>query len=356
MSKHFLMGAINKTTSNYEYPQIACKMNKYICPYCNNDVIFRKGKIKQPHFAHKKSTNPCGYYTKPGESQIHKDGKLLMKTLLDNRRCINLYRICESCSYNKKNVFNIRSEEYTDNMSAEKEFKFVFNESKKSADVALLENKEIKYIFEIHYTNKTLDENRPEPWFEIKAETLIHDTNTCKNVNEKGEITIECIRHYKCVSCKYREDEREKRLFKDREQQLERKELLLMGKDDIRTLEIERRVEIERRQFWDKQFEKWKKEGETQRMEMEKQRKIEMEKQRIEMEKQTKKREQDEIKKGKEIWKHATYNNETCPNCNINHCKCLNSKLKTNEYGLMTCSYCSKRRCKCIKITNFFKK
>ena len=334
MSKHFSMGAINKTTSKYEYPRIACKTNEYRCPSCNNDVIFRKGEIKQPHFAHKKSTNPCGYYTNPGESQIHKDGKLLMKTLLDNRRCINLYRICESCSYNKKNVLNIRSEEYTDNMSAEKEFKFVHNESKKSADLALLENKEIKYIFEIHYTNKTREENRPEPWFEIEAETLIHETNTCKNVNKKGEITIECIRYYKCVSCKYKEEVREKRLIKEREQKLERKELSLMGKEDIRTLEIERIAEIERKQKWEK----------------------EMEKERIEMEKQRKKCEEDEIKKEKEIWKHATYNQETCPNCNINHCKCLNSKLKKNAYGLMTCIYCSKRRCKCSKITDFFKK
>ena len=73
MSNHFSMGAINKTTNNYEYPKIANKINKYKCPFCEKDVIFRNGKIKQPHFAHYKSDNPCSYYEKPNETQIHKD-------------------------------------------------------------------------------------------------------------------------------------------------------------------------------------------------------------------------------------------------------------------------------------------
>jgi hypothetical protein len=48
MSNHFSMGAINKTTNKYEYPKIANKINKYKCPFCEKDVIFRNGKIKQP--------------------------------------------------------------------------------------------------------------------------------------------------------------------------------------------------------------------------------------------------------------------------------------------------------------------
>ena len=54
MSNHFSMGAINKKTLNYEYPKIASKNNKYKCQSCDNDVMFKKGKIKQPHYAHKK--------------------------------------------------------------------------------------------------------------------------------------------------------------------------------------------------------------------------------------------------------------------------------------------------------------
>ena len=86
MSNHFSMGAINKSTNNYEYPKIAVKNNKYKCPSCDKDIIFRNGKILQPHFAHYKSTNPCNYYEKPSESQIHKDAKLLMKSLLNDKK------------------------------------------------------------------------------------------------------------------------------------------------------------------------------------------------------------------------------------------------------------------------------
>lgn len=50
---HFSMGAINKLTNEYEYPRIAEKGKKYMCPECKKDVNFCKGKIKQPYFAHK---------------------------------------------------------------------------------------------------------------------------------------------------------------------------------------------------------------------------------------------------------------------------------------------------------------
>ena len=52
MSVHFSMGAINIDTEDYEYPKIANKSNKYKCPFCDKKVMFRNGKIKQPHFAH----------------------------------------------------------------------------------------------------------------------------------------------------------------------------------------------------------------------------------------------------------------------------------------------------------------
>lgn len=82
MTHHFSMGAINKLTNEYEYPKIAQKGKKYICPECKKDVNFCKGQIKQPYFAHKKTESPCYYYDKPSESQIHKDAKHLLKTLL----------------------------------------------------------------------------------------------------------------------------------------------------------------------------------------------------------------------------------------------------------------------------------
>ena len=216
-SSHFSMGAINKITNKYEYPKIANKINKYKCPSCDKNVIFRKGLIKQPHFAHYKSDNSCSYYDKPNETQIHKDAKLLMKTLLDNKRSIHIVRNCNYCE--QRNCYYIESIDcgnidYNENTKAVVEHKFYYNDSRRSADVALLENDEIKYIFEICHKNKTDEENRPEPWFDIKAETLINDVNSCENINEdedEDEIEIECIRDYKCAFCiGYEEDEQER--------------------------------------------------------------------------------------------------------------------------------------------------
>ena len=142
MSYHFSMGAINKTTDNYEYPKIANKSNKYKCPFCEKDVIFRNGKIKQPHFAHYKSENPCSYYDKPNETQIHKDAKLLMKTLLDNKCEICFHRKCYNCMFEEPSIieYTITKNDY-DNTEAFFEYRFNYNNSNRSADVALIENK-----------------------------------------------------------------------------------------------------------------------------------------------------------------------------------------------------------------------
>jgi hypothetical protein len=183
MAQHFFMGAMNKTTNTYEYPTIADKKNKYECPECKKDVIFKKGTIIRPYFAHKKSNSPCYYYDKPNEAQIHKDAKLLLKSLLDNKKILYFYRSCPYC-YNDKEIFYLNY--HNENMKAVIEHPFIYNESKKRADVALLENNEIKFIFEICYKNKTKEENRPEPWVEINAEDLINGMNTGEIVDEDG--------------------------------------------------------------------------------------------------------------------------------------------------------------------------
>jgi hypothetical protein len=337
MSNHFSMGAINKTTNNYEYPKIANKSNKYKCPFCERDVIFRNGKIKQPHFAHYKSGNPCSYYEKPNETQIQKDAKLLMKNLLDNKRAINFYRKCYYCHKSREYLLNITGKEYNDNITSVIEYRFYYNESNRSADVALLQNKEIKYIFEIKYKNKTSEENRPEPWFEIQAETLINETNECKNVNKKGEIEIECIRHYKCVCCKDKENYEinkavevlEKLQIRQKEQISEKNELINMSKEDERMIQTQQKIEFEK--------EKIKKKIEEER------------------ENEIKKKEENMKKEQAYIRKLLGINNK-CNICNINYCKCDNPKFTKNEYNKTICNACKKYKCMCIRITDFFKK
>ena len=162
---------MNKLTEEYEFPKIASKQNAYKCPHCDKDVIFKKGKINQPHFAHRKSESPCHYYDRPGESQIHKDAKMLMKSLLDRKTHLCIDRQCE-CGIHHP-VLSILPSDYTAIMEAAIEYRFHHNASNRSADVALIENvvvsedettivveQGIKYIFEIWCKNKTKDTNR----------------------------------------------------------------------------------------------------------------------------------------------------------------------------------------------------
>ena len=206
MSNHFSMGAINKITNKYEYPKIANKINKYKCPCCEKDVSLKKGPIKRPHFAHYKSDNPCCYYDKPSETQVHKDAKLLMKSLLDHKNNIFIRRSCNyceqrNCGYTEGLHYDIFYDDYNENTKVVLEHKFYYNNSNRSADIALIEGDKIKYIFEICYKNKTKEENRPEPWIEIDAENLINQINFCKIIDEEGNINIKCIRNYKCDEC-----------------------------------------------------------------------------------------------------------------------------------------------------------
>lgn len=193
MSQLLSLGAINKLTGEYVYPKIANKKDEYICPECNKDLILVQGEIRVHHFRHKvDNINPCHHYSKPTESQIHKDAKMLMKTLLERKIQISFIRNCCCCKKNEE--FEIP--EISETSAIEIEYRFEYN-GLKIADVAYIDNGDIVCIFEICNTHKTCSENRPEPWFEIDAETLIKIAND----NCLTSLEIPCIRREKCEEC-----------------------------------------------------------------------------------------------------------------------------------------------------------
>jgi hypothetical protein len=193
MSHLLSLGAINKYTGKYVYPKKANKKDEYICPECNTDLILCQGKIRVHHFRHKvDNINPCHHYSNPTETEIHKDAKILMKTLLENKTPIQFIRKCISC-YNNE-LFEIP--EISETSIVKLEYRFEYN-GVKIADVAYIDNNELLCIFEICNTHKTCSENRPEPWFEINAETLIKLAND----NSFTLLEIPCKRCEKCESC-----------------------------------------------------------------------------------------------------------------------------------------------------------
>ena len=187
------LGAINKVTGEYVYPKIANKKDEYICPGCNKDLILCQGEIRVHHFRHKvDNVNPCHHYSNPTESQIHKDAKILLKNLLERKIPISFIRNCCCCKKNEE----YEIPEISEKSNIQLEYRFEYN-GVKIADVSYLEDGEILCIFEICNTHKTCSENRPEPWFEIDAETLIKMAND----NSLTSLEIPCIRCEKCDVC-----------------------------------------------------------------------------------------------------------------------------------------------------------
>jgi hypothetical protein len=355
MSYHFFMGAINKLTNEYEYPKIAEKGNKYMCPECKKDVNFCKGKIKQPYFAHKRSGSSCYYYDKPSESQIHKDAKFLLHKLLTNKTLINFYNVCRDCKEKVYGCCELSKDYYTDNIKPIIEYKFEYNNSKKSADVALVKEGKIDYIFEICYKNKTRENARPEPWVEIKAENFIGDINSGFILDELGILHIECIRDSICNEC---EEEREKEriyceeLYKQFE--IERNKREELKKQDIEKKQKEKQeIELKKTEIqkWDDLFSLYRKKLYFEQKEkiggikcvlLEKIKlKIKIIEQQLNSENTT----NDEVINPDNI----------CEKCNINYCKCEKQILTRNKNGSLICLRCDKQRCKCVKTSKFLR-
>ena len=203
MTHMLSLGAFNVVTGEYVHPRFANKKDKYKCPDCDKVLILAKGNIRAHHFRHPKdSVNPCNHYSNPTESQIHKDAKKLIKELLERKIPTSLIRSCVCCE--KKEVHEIP--EISETSVIQEEWSFEHNGKKKIADVAYLEDGERFCLLEICYTHKTRSEDRPEPWFEIDAETLIKMVND--NNNSVTSLVIPCIRLEKCEVCIEKEEAR----------------------------------------------------------------------------------------------------------------------------------------------------
>ena len=174
-------------TEAYVSPVDAIKGLDYSCPDCGQDLILKKGDINIHHFAHKMQGS-CVYYDKPSESQIHKEAKRRLTSILRSKdKQITITHECQGCIINSPHsICNI--EPVDENTRIVMEHQFTYDGGSKYADVAYLMGQELKYIFEVFYTHRTKEEDRPDPWFEIDAESILkidHTSNT---------ITFQCCR------------------------------------------------------------------------------------------------------------------------------------------------------------------
>jgi hypothetical protein len=173
------------------------------CMECGEKVILKRGEIRRPHFAHYFNNSiPCTYYSNPNESQIHKDAKHKLALFLRQQQGINILWECphkdkrnrggSSTRYENHICTGEGSTQVTYQSEDRVEVEYRDPAGRFVADVAVLNGKMVKYIFELKHTHSTVEGTRPEPWFEIKAVDLI-----CKDLKSAQGISIDlrCIRH-----------------------------------------------------------------------------------------------------------------------------------------------------------------
>ena len=206
MSDKYNLGAINTITKTYTVPNKADKTAKYQCTDCEQRVILRKGNIRKAHFAHYSQTNTCSYYEHPNESQIHKDAKYKLQEKLNRKYPIIINNYCPECSVTPA-AFDSLEVEYIDGDTAVVEYRDPNN--KYVADVALINNSKVRYIFEIKHTHATTTNVRPEPWFEFKAEEIFEQEELIgkkDDINYLGEnYYLTCVRtnlNRYCPTCR----------------------------------------------------------------------------------------------------------------------------------------------------------
>jgi len=197
MSVLFPLGAINSKTGQYVYPTAASKDQKYICPECQSDLVVVKGDKRVHHFRHKaERSQSCQYYEHPSESQIHKDAKLCLKSLLENKNIsLQISRKCKKCPRR----FQVHLPEFHEGRDKiVLEYRFEYDHSVRIADVAQISfqsslgSHKINIIYEICHTHKTNNDHRPEPWVEIDAKSLLQNLSSSRLPEI---ILIECVRN-----------------------------------------------------------------------------------------------------------------------------------------------------------------
>uniref|UniRef100_A0A6C0ARG8 Competence protein CoiA-like N-terminal domain-containing protein n=1 Tax=viral metagenome TaxID=1070528 RepID=A0A6C0ARG8_9ZZZZ len=203
----YQLGAIQIDNNEYVLPYKADKNKNYKCIGCQQKVILKKGNIRKCHFAHHSLTQ-CSYYEHPNESELHKEAKYKLALWLKEKKSIEFAWSCCKTRYDGDNCGAMEGGMdheiyYEENDKIVIEYRDINN--KYIADVAIINDNKVKYIFEIKHTHSTTTNVRPEPWFEITTQQIFEE-----DINDKKDITLTCIRNNKnryCSNCRILDEE-----------------------------------------------------------------------------------------------------------------------------------------------------
>jgi hypothetical protein len=191
--------------NNLVFSSDAVKGINYFCPCCSKPFIFRKGKIKRPHFAHKSDSN-CS-----SESIFHKTAKLLIqKSILDflhnGGERPSFFRKCSDCF---SNGHRQRFNDIFDDVLLEFRLPSGF-----ILDVALMSKGRCLAGIEVFYTHKVDDYKShylEVPFIEVKASSIISNPLIFDATHKSLKDTFPAFLSNSCFE--KREQIKEKELF-----------------------------------------------------------------------------------------------------------------------------------------------
>lgn len=369
-----IKSAINEETGYDTAPFLANKLYNYNCPSCKTKVKLNKGEKTVSYFSHIKKEN-CNWYDyekykepldediiiseidelekqkKENETTYHKEGKILLKGLLELGYKISFERKCQTHTYKCEGSLKIDTDVFCNNSKVEIEYHMKHNDKSIYCDVAHLVNGEVKTIYEVYHTHLTAEYNRPNDikWADIRAGDII-DIKNRTDISDK-KISFICKRKYECEECKkyiiQREEERKNREDEERRLRIVKLE---MEREKQRLLDEEKRKRMILKVQQEKIKEEQRIKDNISKLEKEKQMKEQEEKDKILKKQNEKKKEEErmiEIKRQQKV----KQNRELKEQC-IQYFKLWYLKTKTLR-GSAKCVYMYRLK-KHLKIYDYF--
>ncbi len=168
---------------------------RYFCPSCGNPVIFRKGEVRTPHFAHKKSAT-CSL-----ETVLHKSAKIFIREAVmrwrhEGHAAPMIYRTCEKCGMEQ----GIPLQKVDDAV-------LEYQLGQYRIDVALLTGGKPVLGVEICVTHEVDEQkfkNLGVPFIELEALSVLEDS-------ERWHPIRTTLNKFTCESCREKQERQEKK-------------------------------------------------------------------------------------------------------------------------------------------------
>lgn len=187
-----VFGAQHTNTLKYTLPRYAKTYESYCCILCKERLLLHKGSLS--YFEHPKESTCLAHQLNTQlmhESVDHCNAKILLYWILEKRLPLVIRQRCEMCFATN----NVNVPLATDSQEIHMEYPFMFYGCSRIADVACVENGVIQYIIEIYHGHQTQEGDRPEPWFECRAQDILQISHF------EREIILNNNRVYYCETC-----------------------------------------------------------------------------------------------------------------------------------------------------------